>query len=68
MMAKAGQWIMDIEERGLRPGEPIPEERRVRLSRVMIDMERRRMNIQCVRRGGWGGECLEWEEDVIDLE
>ncbi|EPE32673.1 Zn2/Cys6 DNA-binding protein [Glarea lozoyensis ATCC 20868] len=68
MMAQAGKWIMEIEERGLDGEAPIPEENRVRLSRVMIDMERRRMVLQCVRRSGLDGGVLEWEEGVVELE
>jgi hypothetical protein len=68
MMAQAGKWIMEIEERGLDGEELIPEENRVRLSRVMIDMERRRMVLQCVRRSGLDGVVLEWEEGVVELE
>ena len=67
MMAKAGKWVMDIEEEGLDPEEEIPEERRVRLSRVMIDMERRSMVLQCVKRSGCYGEILEWVEGVVDV-
>ncbi|KAG9231297.1 hypothetical protein BJ875DRAFT_383295 [Amylocarpus encephaloides] len=69
MMAEVGAWVMGIEERGLVEGERVAEERRVRLCRMVVDMDRRRAVVQCVRRkcGDTRGG-LEWEEAVIDVE
>ncbi|KUJ06629.1 uncharacterized protein LY89DRAFT_768864 [Mollisia scopiformis] len=68
MIAAVGKWIMEVEEEGERDGV-IPEESRVRLSRMSMSMEGRGVVIQCVRRGRddqLGGELgLEWVETKL---
>ena len=46
MVAAVGQWIMEKEEQGLRPREPIPERARVRLMEVKMPTARREVYIR----------------------
>ncbi|CZR70221.1 uncharacterized protein PAC_20122 [Phialocephala subalpina] len=63
MVAAVGKWIMDLEEAGEVEGF-VPEEKRVRLSRMVMSMERRSVLMQAVRRDAEGG--LEWVETKLD--
>ncbi|KAF8860376.1 hypothetical protein BDZ45DRAFT_649003 [Acephala macrosclerotiorum] len=71
MIAAVGKWIMDVEQAGEQGGF-VPEDKRVRLSRMAMSMERRSVAVQVVRRRGGdagledGEGELEWVETRLD--
>jgi hypothetical protein len=46
MIAAVGKWIMEKEEQGLGPDEPIPEKARVRLMEVKMPTAKKEVQIR----------------------
>lgn len=68
MVAKIGEWIMEIEDDGCDETSmrPIPEHARVKLTKVIIGMEEKKVVVQCVKRTFHAGlPSLEWKETVL---